>query len=70
MTKQRGAGFQKPVDSGKRREVGMAVVSRDRVTGIMRCSCGQPFMHERDKPRENAIDKHIARKHSGMGIRL
>lgn len=70
MTRPPIQGFQKPVDSGKRREVSMAVVSRDRVTGILRCSCGQPFMHEREKPRENAVDKHIARKHSGMGIRL
>jgi hypothetical protein len=70
MTRQRTRGFQKPVDDGKRRKVGMAVVSRDRVTGIMRCSCGQPFMHQREKPRENAIDKHIERKHQGRGIRL
>lgn len=68
-TKPRLSGFQKPVDDGKRRQVGLGVV-KHHDDGISRCSCGQPFMHERIKVRENAIQRHFDKKHNGRGIIL
>lgn len=69
MSRPETQGFQKPIDTGKRREVGLAVISYP-VDGAAVCSCGQPFIQRREKVRENAIDKHIAKKHNGRGIRL
>ena len=34
------------------------------------CSCGAPFTQPREKVREDAIDRHLLRKHGGRGIRL
>ena len=69
MTRPATQGFQKPLDSGKRREVGLAVISYIEAGGAV-CSCGWGYFHNREKVREDAIDKHIDRKHQGKGIRL
>lgn len=61
-------GFQKPLDDGKRTEVRMAVVRYGE--GYAACSCGAPFVHHRKKVIEDMIDKHLAKKHGGRGIRL
>jgi hypothetical protein len=63
----KGAGFQKPVSEPGKRQVGLAVVSYD--GGRAQCSCGWGFTHTREKVREDAIDRHLDRKHQGRGIR-
>lgn len=70
MTKTRMSGFQKPIDDGSRKAVGLAKIRYSKETGITSCSCGQPFTQRRAKVREDAIDRHIAKKHKGKGIRL
>lgn len=72
MPKQRLDGFQKPIDSGKRVEVGIAVISYGEAEGrkFASCSCGQPFTQPREKVREDAIDRHVSKRHGGMGIRI
>lgn len=62
-------GFQKPLDSGKRKPVGMAILKTSD-TGVVECTCGWRYIHHREKVRDDAIDKHISRKHGEMGIRL
>lgn len=66
-------GFQKPTDPGQRKKVGLARISYGLTeTGreFAECSCGQPFAQQRAKVREDAIDKHLLKKHKGRGIRL
>lgn len=72
MERPETAGFRKPIDSGKRVEVGLAVITYGVVgdRGYASCSCGQPFTQRRTKVREDAIDKHLNEKHAGRGIRL
>lgn len=61
-------GFQKPLKPAKTREVGLARISyRD---GAAYCSCLWAARHPREKVLEDMIDKHLARKHGGRGIRL
>lgn len=62
-------GFQKPLDDGKRKEVGLGVVKVSEY-GAASCSCGWGYVHHREKVRDTAIDKHFLRKHGGRGIRL
>lgn len=33
------------------------------------CSCGWAYGHDREKVREDAIDRHLNKRHGGMGIR-
>lgn len=71
MAKQRLTGFRKPIDSGGRKPVGLAVIkSGETETGIKfaECSCGAPFVQQRDKVRNAAIDRHLTKKHGGRGI--
>lgn len=72
MTRPATKGFQKPLDNGKRREVGLAVVTSGEINGrgFSECSCGKPFTQARAKVREDAIDRHLNEKHGGRGIRL
>lgn len=65
-------GFRKPIDTGKRVEVRLAVIKYSDVDGRMvaECNCGQPFVQPRFKVLEDAIDRHIDKKHNGRGIRL
>lgn len=63
------AGFQKPRRPAQTKTVGLAViryVANDEAT----CSCGEQITHKRTKVLEDRIDKHLARKHGGRGIRL
>lgn len=66
--KTRMAGFQKPLNPDKKKSVGLAIVRTADERAV--CSCGQSFAHRRDKVREEWIDRHIDRKHAGMGVRL
>lgn len=34
------------------------------------CKCGWTKRHERERVREDALDRHFAEKHNGMGFRL
>lgn len=70
MAKLRMAGFQKPQRTPKDgRPVGMAVVSYQE-DGSVVCSCGGwVYRHIRPKVIEDAIDRHIERKHNGRGFR-
>lgn len=68
MSKPRMGGFQKPLDDGKRKPVRVAVITTG--DGHAQCSCGAVFTQSRDKVREDAIDKHLNKKHNGGGIRL
>lgn len=72
MTRPATSGFQKPIDPGTRRKVGLAVISYGEVEGrqFAECSCGQPFVQAREKVREDAIDRHLSKKHNGRGIRV
>lgn len=72
MTRPATKGFQKPIDSGKRKQVGLAVITYGKAGDrtFAQCSCGAPFTQPRENPRENAIDRHLKRKHGGRGIRL
>lgn len=66
-------GFQKPLDSGERKAVGMPIVrygSTDQGREFAYCSCGKPFTQAREKVREDAIDKHFKKRHGNRGIRL
>jgi hypothetical protein len=66
MTK-RLEGFQKPRGQSVK-PVGLAVVKTD--GGVASCSCGWEYGHTRDKVREDAVDRHLDKKHNGRGIRL
>lgn len=73
MSKQRMSGFQKPIDSGERREVRVAVIrsgETDQGVRFAECSCGAPFTQRRDKVRESAIQAHLDKKHGGRGMWL
>lgn len=61
-------GFQKPVTRGNSKPVRLAVVSQ--TGGLATCNCGWAYVHNRDKIRENAIDRHLLKRHGGQGIRL
>lgn len=69
---KRLTGFQKPIDDGKRKNVRLARITYGESDGLVfaQCSCGKPFVQRRDKVREDAIDRHLAKKHNGRGIRL
>jgi hypothetical protein len=64
------SGFQKPLDDGKRKKVGLASVRDDDGIGAAQCSCGWAYAHRRAKVRENAIQRHLDRAHAGRGIWL
>lgn len=67
--KHRGEGFQKPSRSlTEKREVGLGMAKSDNVT--VTCKCGWVYTHTRQKVREDAVDRHFAKKHNGRGIRL
>jgi hypothetical protein len=73
MSRPATQGFQKPIDTGKRKRVRIAVISYGQTEdgrGYAQCSCGAPFTQPREKVREDAIDRHINRRHGGQGIRL
>lgn len=70
----RGEGFQKPLsDPASAKPVGLAVISYERI-GIRQyavCSCGGwSHSHNRPKVLEDAVDRHLSKRHDGRGIRL
>lgn len=68
MSERRLAGFQKRTRPEDYKEVGLARISYEGAETF--CSCGWSYGHSRDKVREDAIDKHLAKRHEGRGIRL
>lgn len=69
--RKRFDGFQKPLSDPKAaRKVSFARISYNS-DGSVTCSCrGWGFYHKREKVLEDAIDRHIERKHNGRGFRL
>lgn len=69
--KKRMDGFQKPLGNpAKAKQVRLAVISYTE-DGEVVCSCGGwSTNHTRVKVREDAIDRHLAKRHGGRGIRL
>lgn len=64
---QRQEGFRKPKPADCK-PVRVAVIT---TTGNnASSSCGWEFFHTREKVREDAIDRHLEKRHGGMGIRL
>ena len=61
-------GFQKPLSEPGKRDVRLARISY-RGDGVV-CSCGWAFVHTREKVREDAVDRHLARRHGKRGLRL
>lgn len=49
---------------------GIAVISYDAEGRYASCKCDWSFWHQRTKVVEDAIDRHLAKKHRGRGIRL
>jgi hypothetical protein len=69
MTKQRSTGFQKRIKPSEFKEVGLAVVHYTE-SGAASCSCGWRHNMARTKVLEDAIDRHLTKRHGGRGIRL
>lgn len=79
MNRPETLGFQKPLRpqkggrakrGAKPKGLGMAVITYPHA-GMAVCSCGAwAYKHPREKVLEDAIDKHTARKHGGLGIRM
>lgn len=69
--KYRMEGFQKQTKRDRvPKEVRVAVISYQS-DGSVVCSCGGwTYRHIRRKVTEDAIDKHITKRHNGMGFRL
>lgn len=63
-----GPGFQKPASAPGAKQVNLARISYE--NGWAKCSCGWAFGHLREKVREDAVDRHINKRHAGRGIRL
>ncbi len=60
-----------PLSQPGKHEVGLAVVRpSEESPQFVNCSCGWTYGHTREKPREDAIDRHINKRHNGRGIRL
>lgn len=68
MARPETLGFQKPIDTGKRKTVGLAVITY--VGDGAMCSCLKAFKPCRAKVLEDRIDAHLNEKHGGRGIRL
>lgn len=69
---KRMEGFQKRLsDPSKAKEVRVARISYTEDGHGAVCSCGGwAYWHRRTKVMEDAIDKHLLRKHGGRGFRL
>ncbi len=56
-----------------RRKVGLARISTEQAAsgeGRATCSCGWSFFHKREKVREDAVDRHLDKRHNSRGIRF
>lgn len=63
-----GTGFQKRTRPERWRDVRLAVVTYDSMGAV--CSCGWRNTSARAKVLEDAIDRHLAKRHERRGIRL
>lgn len=61
-------GFQKPLSQPGSKSVGLARVSYQGDRAV--CSCGWGAGAARVKILEDKIDRHLAKRHNGRGIRL
>lgn len=61
-------GFQKRVKPEHFKNVRLARISYSGMSAV--CSCGWTTHHRRATVREDAIDRHLAKRHDGRGIRL
>ncbi len=69
MTRPATEGFRKPFRPGKVREVRVAVISRTD-SGAVVCSCGWRHSMARLKVLDDAVDRHVEKRHGGQGLRL
>lgn len=66
-----GEGFRKRTSPKEWKDVRLARISYHGTHLVVaQCSCGWSFGHNREKVREDAIDRHLAKRHEGRGIRL
>lgn len=68
MSKRRGQGFQKRTDPKDWTQPRMALISY--YADGVKCSCGWFNTAKREKVREDAIDRHLDRRHNGRGVRM
>lgn len=64
-------GFQKPLRGGERKNVKIAIISSGETENgyaYAECSCGEPFIHRREKVRDAQIERHVSKKHGGRVI--
>ena len=61
-------GFQKRLSPEQWSDPRLARISYSEGSAV--CSCGWVTHHQRAKVREDAIDRHLMRRHAGRGIRL
>lgn len=59
---------RKPVSQPGSVDVTLARISYEGIHAA--CSCGWIFGHSREKVREDAVDRHLTKKHEGRGFRL
>lgn len=45
-------------------------IVRYETSETVKCTCGWDYSHQREKIREDAIDRHFLKRHQGKGIRL
>jgi hypothetical protein len=70
------SGFQKPethdhIKRPKPHEWGKPRIARISYgDGMASCSCGWSKTHQRSKILEDAIDRHLAKRHEGKGLRF
>lgn len=62
-------GFQKPLRPTSTKKVGLAMV-RDDERGVIDCTCGWVHIHPRKKVREDAAERHLNKRHGGIGAWL
>lgn len=48
--------------------VRVAIVKHEHEAPVISCSCGWLYMHERVKVRENAAQRHLDKRHGGVGM--
>lgn len=65
----RGSGFQKRTPPHEWGSPRVAMV-KYAATGGASCSCGWYSPHKRRKVLDDAIDRHLERRHQGKGVRL
>ena len=67
MTRETADHFSRPKPQ-EWKDVGLARISYGE--RVVWCSCGWRYSHIREKVREDAVDRHLAKRHGGRGIRF